>query len=270
MDHEEAPIKRLERELRQYGSGIVAYSGGVDSAVLLAVAARVVSGKLLAVTADSASMPRRELHDASLLAQTLGVAHLVVQTSEMDSEDYSRNDRGRCYFCKKTLFAECEVLARSEGVEVLMYGFNADDAGDFRPGRKAAEEFGVVSPLFDAGLGKREIREIARELGLSVAEKPAAPCLSSRIPYGSEVTREKLEKIEKIEERLHDLGFAVARARFDGVRMRLEVPAADIERITSAELWKELEFAAHSIGIDVLEVDHEGFVSGKLNRVETL
>lgn len=266
-DHER-PLARLDRELERYESGIVAFSGGVDSAVLLAAAARVMKGKLLAVTADSASLPRRELLAASALATSLGVEHRVVETSELDNLDYSRNDRSRCYFCKKTLFAECEDLARSEGVEVLMYGFNADDVGDFRPGQKAAKEFGVVSPLFDAGLGKAEIREIARELGLSVAEKPAAPCLSSRIPYGSEVTREKLEKIEAIEETMHDLGFAVCRARFDGVRMRLEVPAGDIARLSADAVWMSLQSKARSLGVETLDVDDEGFISGKLNRVE--
>ena len=268
-DQTVTPLERLELELKKYRSAIVAFSGGVDSAVLLATAKRVLGEKVLAVTADSASLPRRELLLAIDVAKTIGVAHRVVQTSELDSEEYARNDRGRCYFCKKTLFTECEDLARAEGVEALMYGFNADDVGDFRPGKRAADEFGVVAPLLDARLGKDEIRAIARKLGMEVAEKPAAPCLSSRIPYGSQVTREKLSTIETVEAQMHGLGFDVCRARYDGESMRIEVPAAEIDRLAADAVWTHLRETATSLGVASLEIDREGFVSGKLNRTDS-
>lgn len=257
-------LERLENEILRYGSAIVAFSGGVDSAVLLAVAQRVLGRRVLAVTADSESLPRIELQRATAFATSIGVRHRILATSEIENPDYARNDRMRCYHCKKTLFIECEVLAKELGVEALMYGFNRDDAGDFRPGRQAATEVGVVAPLYDAGLGKPEIRAIARELGLDLAEKPAAPCLSSRIPYGSEVTTGKLRVIERMENELHAKGFDVVRARYDGASMRIEVP---VDRIASLEsAWTAVEQLAAELAVARVEIDREGFVSGKLNR----
>lgn len=260
-------LERLEMEVARYGSAIVAFSGGVDSAVLLAVAHRLLGDRVLAVTADSESLPRLELERASAFAASIGAGHRVLQTSELQNADYARNDRMRCYHCKKTLFAECQALANELRVEALMYGFNRDDAGDFRPGRLAANEVGVVAPLFDAGLGKEEIRGIARELGLAVSEKPAAPCLSSRIPYGSAVTRQKLLVIEKMEDALHANGFDVVRARYDGTAMRIEVPFERIESLESS--WATVERLAAELSVASVEIDREGFISGKLNRQTT-
>ncbi|MGH9456040.1 MAG: ATP-dependent sacrificial sulfur transferase LarE [Thermoanaerobaculia bacterium] len=259
-------LGRLEAALRPHQRLLVAFSGGVDSGVLLAVARRVLGDRVLAVTADSPSMARRELDEAVRFAADLGVAHRVVATGELSRPEYARNDRDRCFWCKQTLFALCDALAREEGWSAVAYGYTRDDAGDFRPGHRAATEFGVVAPLFDAGLGKTDIRAIAKELGLELWDKPAAPCLASRIPYGSEVTEAKLGAVERVEALLHDLGFRVCRARYDGREMRIEVERAEIARAATPEIRDAIARAARAAGAALVTLDLEGFVSGKLNR----
>lgn len=257
----------LERVLAASPGMLVAFSGGVDSAVLTAVAHRVLGDRVAAFTADSPSMARRELRRARALAAGLGVTHIVRATSEMDLPAYRENDRNRCYFCKHTLFDVCEGVARELGFAAVAYGYTADDVGEHRPGHRAATEFGVRSPLLEAGLRKPEIRALARELGLEVWDKPAAPCLSSRIPYGSEVSAEKLARIEAVEDLLDEMGFRVFRARYDGREMRIEVGAPEIERAVSAEVRGRILARAREIGVFLVTVDLEGFRSGKLNSL---
>lgn len=259
-------LSRLEAHMARFDSLLVAYSGGVDSAVLLAVAHRVLGDRCAALTADSASMARRELDASVTLARSLGVRQIIVRTGEIDRDDYARNDRNRCYFCKQTLFAEAEQVARDHGFTDLAYGYTRDDVGEIRPGHRAAEEVGVHAPLFEAGLGKKEIRAIAAHLDLPVWDKPAAPCLASRIPYGSAVTPEKLTRIEAMEAFLHELGFRVCRARYDGELMRVEVEKHEIARATS--VMPRIEALARELAIERIVIDEDGFQSGKMNRIE--
>jgi len=263
----EAALAGLERVLAGSPGMLVAYSGGVDSAVLAAVAHRVLGDRAVAFTADSPSLPRRELRRAKAVADGVGIRHLVRATTEMDLEAYRKNDRDRCYWCKHTLFDVCEGVARELGLGEIAYGYTADDVGDHRPGHRAATEFGIRSPLLEAGLGKPAIREIARALGLEVWDKPAAPCLSSRIPYGSPVDDGKLARIEAMEDLLDAMGFRLFRARFDGREMKIEVGADEIARAAAPEARQRMLALAEAQGVPLVTLDLEGFRSGKLNRV---
>ncbi|MBI2213517.1 MAG: ATP-dependent sacrificial sulfur transferase LarE [Acidobacteria bacterium] len=259
-------LSKLEDALRKSEGVVVAFSGGVDSAVLLAAAARALGSRAIAFTADSPSIPRSELEAARKLAALLGVEHHVEQTSELENDDYNRNDERRCYFCKQTLFESARAFAASRGIADVAYGFTADDAGDYRPGQQAAAEWSIRRPLFDAGLGKREIRAIAQHLGLEIWDKPAAPCLASRIPYGSPVTEEKLTHVEQMEALLHELGFRVCRARYDGATMRLELESDQLARAVTPPIRQRILALATSLAIPLVTLDLEGFRSGKLNR----
>lgn len=263
----EAALAALETSIRTSESLLVAFSGGVDSAVLLAAAYRSLGDRAVAFTADSASMPRRELDAAMNVAKAIGVQHLIRSTTEVDRDEYKRNDANRCYWCKHTLFEVCESVAREFGIADIAYGYTADDVMDVRPGHRAAREFGVRSPLLEVALHKDDIRGIARMLGLDVWDKPAAPCLSSRIPHGTEVSLDKLSRVEVVENLLADLGFRVYRARFDGTQMRIELPAEDIARAAETPIRERIVAAAKQLGIRLITIDLEGFRSGKLNEL---
>ena len=193
-------LDQLRDLIRSYGSCLVAYSGGVDSVFLAFVAREVLGNRSLAVIADSPSLPRRELEEALEIAERFQIPVRTVQTKEFENREYLANPQNRCYFCKHELFTELEPLARSGGFAVIAYGENASDSGDFRPGAKAASEFQVRAPLKEVGLSKAEIRELSQHLGLPTADKPQMACLSSRIPYGEEVTPQKLSMVEQAEE----------------------------------------------------------------------
>ncbi|MFA6957084.1 MAG: ATP-dependent sacrificial sulfur transferase LarE [Thermoanaerobaculia bacterium] len=265
-ENPELLLTRLEDEMRRYDGLVVAFSGGVDSAVLLAAASRVLASRAVAFTADSPSMARSELEIALSIASQLGVEHHVEQTTELENADYNRNDERRCYFCKQTLFDAAGAFASGRGIADVAYGFTADDVGDYRPGQEAAAERGIRRPLFDARLGKTEIRAIAKHLGLEIWDKPAAPCLASRIPYGSEVTETKLTHVERMEALLHELGFRVCRARYDGTTMRIELESDQISHAAQPHIRQKLLDLAASLSIPVIALDLEGFRSGKLNR----
>jgi pyridinium-3,5-biscarboxylic acid mononucleotide sulfurtransferase len=244
---------------------LVACSGGVDSVLLAAVAARVLGDRALAATAVSPSLATGELDDARDAARAAGIRHVEVTTNELQDPAYAANAPDRCFHCKDIAYGTFTALAAREGIAVVIDGTNADDRGDFRPGRRAAREHGVRSPLAEAGLGKQEIREWARELGLAVWDKPAAACLSSRVPYGSPVTLEKLTRIDRAEAALKALGFRQCRVRdHDGVA-RVEVDAAQLaEAIAQRE---PLVAAVRAAGFSYVTLDLEGFRSGSLNEV---
>ena len=262
--------EKLKAIIGQFNSAVIAYSGGLDSAFLLYAAVDTLGvDKITAMTADSPSYPRSEMEEAQKFAQSLGLGenHKIVQTSEMDDPNYSSNPVDRCFFCKKELFTRLTDFAVFESCEVVLDGYNADDVGDFRPGRKAADKFSVRSPLFEAGLGKSEIRQLAKHFGLSIWNKPQMACLSSRIPYGSPVTKEKLEQIEQAEKYLHELGFAQLRVRHHEKIARIELPVEDIKRIYDDNLHDKITEKFRSLGFVWVTLDLAGFRSGSMNEI---
>ena len=257
---------QLLRTVEQYGSALVAYSGGVDS-TLVAVAAWKVFGVsgMLAVTGDSPSVARSELALARQMAKEVGFPWTSVATHELGDPRYQANDRSRCYFCKSELYGVLESLRQKSGYQVLMDGFNRDDVGDFRPGLQAGQEHRVVSPLQEAGLGKNAIREISRVWGLSNWNKPASPCLSSRLPYQTPVTVERLKSVEEAEEALHCLGFNAVRVRHHEYAARIEVAVEDFPRVLIHR--EAIVDAVKQAGYTFVSLDLAGFLSGSLNTL---
>ena len=255
----------LQKVLGSAGSLMVAYSGGTDSAFLAFAAHRALGDKMLAVIADSASLPRRELADALEFARRHGIPTRTLLTGELDSAAYQRNDAQRCFHCKQELFTRMEALRSELGFAHLAYGMNMDDRGEFRPGQQAARQHGVLAPLLDAELTKAEVRALAREAGLSLADKPASACLSSRIEYGRPVTVQALSQVEQAEEVLHRLGFAQVRVRHHGELARLEIAHEDLPRVLSVALFGEITAALRRLGFKYITLDMEGYRSGSMN-----
>lgn len=256
----------LYRALAELPSLIVAYSGGVDSAYLAYAATRVLGDRLLCVTADSASYPERHRQMAMRLAREFGFQHEIIRTDEMSRPEYRANPANRCYFCKQELYTHLTAIARERGVPVVADGSNADDRGDYRPGRQAAREFGVISPLDTAGLTKDEIRELSRRAGLPTWDEPASACLSSRIPYFSEVTDEKLRMIEAAEAVLRDLGFRICRVRHHDTIARLEFGQDEISRAMEPEIAASIDRELRALGYAHVTVDPRGYRLGSLNE----
>jgi uncharacterized protein len=257
-------LQRLEECLRENAPLLIAYSGGVDSAYLLAVAHRTLGRRMQGVIADSPSLPRQALKDALALAEEIGAPVEVVKTQEMQDERYVSNPLNRCYFCKAELFVNMDRLAVERKFAAIAYGENADDAGHFRPGVKAAAEFSVRAPLKEAGLTKAEIRELSRELGLPTADAPAQPCLSSRIPHGTPVTPEALRMVEQGEEYVRSLGFRVFRVRHiveEPGRFRAKVQIAPDEMAKLSRIREAIEGGLAAVGYGTTEIDPAGYQS---------
>ncbi len=267
-------LEELQKILASYGSCLVAYSGGVDSAFLAFVAHRVLGEKSLAVLADSPSLPRRELEEAVAVAGQFSIPLRIVRTEEFDNPDYLSNPNNRCYFCKHELFSQLAPLAREEKFAVIAYGENASDLGDHRPGSQAAGEFQVRAPLKEAGLTKADIRAFSAQFGLPTADKPQMACLSSRVPYGEPVTPEQLGMIEKADYVLRDLGFYDVRVRHHEIKRqgqtahlaRIEVGADEMPKFLIDDAFTRVASALREIGYAHVTLDLQGYRRGSVNE----
>jgi pyridinium-3,5-biscarboxylic acid mononucleotide sulfurtransferase len=258
--------RELARLLVSYGSAIVAFSGGVDSAYLAYVANRELGDRALAVTGDSASYPTFQRELAAQLTSQFGIRHRIVFTEEFEDPNYTSNPPNRCYYCKSELYARLRDLALESGFEAICDGTNADDVGDYRPGRQAAREMGVRSPLLECGLTKADIRHLAHQAGLPVWNEPASACLSSRVPYGEVVTIGKLSMVDKAEMALKQLGFRQVRVRHHGDIARIEVAEDEMSRALNPEMAQRMSAALKSLGFKYIALDLEGYRTGSLNE----
>jgi uncharacterized protein len=255
----------LLRALEDLPGLIVAYSGGVDSAYLAWAATQVLGSRALCITADSPSYPDHHRELAARIARDFGLNHEIIRTDEMARPEYRANPANRCYYCKHELYTHLSAIARDRGIAAIADGSNADDRGDYRPGRQAAREFGVISPLDDAGLTKDQIRELSREAGLPTWDEPASACLSSRIPYFSEVTDDKLRMIERAERALRGLGFRICRVRHHDTIARLEIARDEMPRALEPEIAESIDRELRAIGYQHVTLDLRGYRLGSLN-----
>jgi len=261
---------RLFASLRGLERVMVAYSGGADSAYLAWAAHQTLGANALAITADSASIPESHKRDAEAFVRQFGIAHEYIATREFENPDYLKNDANRCFHCKDELFTRLEEVGRERGIAHIIYGVNADDLGDYRPGQKAAGLHQVKAPLVEANLTKAEIRELSRMAGLPTWDRPAAACLSSRIPYGTAVTMENIKTVERGEEELKALGFRQFRVRFHGELVRVEVARDELAKALTAEMAREFTAIFKGLGFKYVTLDLEGYRQGSMNEALNL
>jgi pyridinium-3,5-biscarboxylic acid mononucleotide sulfurtransferase len=260
-------LNQLQTLFRQMDRALIAYSGGIDSTLVAKVAYDVLGDRTLAVTAVSPSLLPDDLEDAKIQAAQIGIAHQVIETHEMENPNYTSNPVNRCYFCKSELYDTLKPLAQEWGYPYSVDGVNADDLHDYRPGIQAAKERGTRSPLAEIGITKLEVREISKALGLAWWDKPAQPCLSSRFPYGEEITVDKLRRVGQAERYLRSLGWKTLRVRSSGATARIELPAEEIKSFVGGTDLPAIVQVFQDYGFDYVTLDLEGFQSGKLNRV---
>jgi len=259
-------LNELKIYLRSLGSCVIAFSGGVDSTLLLKVASEVLKDKCIAVTISSALIPSTELQEAKAFAEGLGVKYIVLEVDELATEGFKENPPNRCYVCKKAIFSRIIALAKEQGAEYVCDGSNVDDEGDYRPGMKALAELNIKSPFREVGLTKAEIRALSKEYQLPTWSKPSYACLASRIPYGEIITREKLKLVEQAENYLHSLGFVQVRVRLHGKLVRLELAEEDYERIYDKAMREQISTQLKAIGISYVSVDLLPYKTGNMNQ----
>ena len=260
-------LKRLRERVRGIGSAVVAFSSGVDSTFLLHVAHEELGERVVAATIRSHTFPKRELDEAAAFCRAEGVRHVVIESEELDIPGFAENPPDRCYHCKRELFSKLLAFARENGLAAVLEGSNLDDDGDYRPGRRAIQELGIVSPLHEVGLTKDEIRALSREMGLPTSDKPSFACLASRFPYGERITAAALKRVERAEQWLLDAGFGLTqlRVRSHGDLARIEVPPGDIPRLATRA--SEITAAFKELGFAYVALDLRGYRTGSMNEV---
>jgi len=262
LDRKEARLRAIVHEI---GSCIVAFSGGVDSALVLHVASQELGERAVGITARSESLAEREYAGAVAFAAGVDARHEVIETRELHDPAYAANPVDRCYFCKRELYSSLAVIARERGLAAIVDGYNRDDEGDWRPGRRAAREYEVRSPLYEAGLRKADVRALAQRLGLAVWDKPALACLSSRFPYGTPITLELLRQVDRAEQAVHDAGFRACRVRHHGEVARIEVPLDDLVSFADPVRRRQVVEGVRAAGYRFVTLDLGGYVSGGFN-----